>query len=253
MKLLWRKIWRSAAALSLTFLSYLLVLAAKLLRPLGGDRHLRGRNWAFRLWGRGLCRIFGMRIEVEGTPPCGAFFLVANHLSYLDIPLIATQVDAAFVAKSDLRHWPGLGAIFGAADTIFIDRSRKRDVVRVMQMVDKEIRKGLGVLLFPEGTSGKGDEILKFKPSILEFACVQKMPIHWVTLHYEAPQGELPAQRSVCWWGNEGFLPHYRRLVALPQFRAVLRFGSEPVAHDDRKVLAESLRLAMIERFTPVE
>lgn len=248
-----RSTFKTVSALVLTLVAYSLVVFSKLLRPFSSGAQLRLRNFAFRAWGWGLCRIFGMRVEVEGQPPAGPFFLIANHLSYLDIPLIATQVHAAFVAKSDLRNWPWLGTVFEAADTIFIDRSRKRDVVRVMDLLQREVDRGLGVLVFPEGTSGKGDEILRFRPSLLEFACNRQLPVHWVTLHYQTPEGALNAQQSVCWWGDEGFLPHYRRLVALPHFRAVLKFGDEPVCHTDRKLLAEQLHQAMSTKFTPVE
>ncbi len=247
-----RAIFRTVFVVALTFASYGGVVLARLLGLVSKRFGLWLRNRFFRLWGRGLCWGFGMRRRLEGVPPQGQFFLIANHVSYVDIVLLASYVDIAFVAKSDLRHWPALGRIFEAADTIFIDRSRKRDVVRVMNLVGKEIDRGLGVLVFPEGTSGKGDEILPFKPSLLEFACTRDLPVHWATLHYETPPGEPPASRSVCWWGDEGFFPHFKRLIVLPSFEGTLRFGAVPVAHGNRKELAEALRSRMLEAFEPI-
>jgi 1-acyl-sn-glycerol-3-phosphate acyltransferase len=166
--------------------------------------------------------------------------------------VLASFVHTAFVAKAEIQGWPALGRIFQTADTIFIDRGRKRDVVRVMELVGQEIDRGLGVLVFPEGTSGKGDEILPFKPSLLEFACSRDLPVHWATLHYRTPEGQLPASQAVCWWGNEGIVPHFKRLIVLPSFEAILRFGDEPVAHGNRKELAEALRSRMLEHFEPM-
>lgn len=250
--ILLRAICRTVFVFALTFASYAGVVVARLLGLLWPRFGLRLRNRVFRTWARGLCRAFGLQSRVEGVPPRGQFFLIANHVSYVDIVLLASYVDIAFVAKSDLRHWPALGRIFEAADTIFIDRSKKRDVVRVMQLVGKEIDRGLGVLVFPEGTSGKGDQLLPFKPSLLEFACTRDLPVHWATLYYETPAGQPPASRSVCWWGDEGFGPHYRRLIALPSFTGVLRFGEEPILHADRKELAVALREKMLEKFVPI-
>ena len=251
--ILLRALVRTLLILALTIVSYGGVVLARLLSLASKKWGLALRNAVFRIWARGLSRFFGMRVRVEGEPPRGRFFLVANHVSYVDIVLLASHLDIAFVAKSDLRAWPALGRIFEAADTIFIDRSRKRDVVRVMNLVGREVDRGLGVLLFPEGTSGKGDELLPFKPSLLEFACTRDLPVHWATLHYRTPATELPASQAVCWWGDEGIVPHFKRLIVLPYFEAVIRFGNEPVAHGNRKELAEALHSKMLEAFEPMD
>ena len=122
-----------------------------------------------------------------------------------------------------------------------------------MQLVGKEIDRGLGVLVFPEGTSGKGDQLLPFKASLLEFACTRDLPVHWATLHYRTPDGQPPAHHSVCWWGDEGFVPHFKRLIVLPSFEATLQFADEPLAHTNRKELAEALYSRMQEVFVPIE
>ena len=221
------------------------------LRLVAPGLQLRIRNAAFSRWGRQLCRIMGMRITVEGRPPAGRFFLVANHVSYVDIMLIASQVPAAFVAKADLRGWPLLGHAFLTADTIFIDRARKKDLLRVMALVQRRMDCGLGVLVFPEGTSGKGEEVLRLKPSLLHLAAEKGYPVHWATLTYRMLD-DTPAHQRVCWWDDTPFLTHLLRLLGVAGFEAVLRFGGEPVRAADRKVLAEELRAAMIRGFTPM-
>lgn len=209
------------------------------------------RNAAFLWWGKAMCRIIGLRVEVEGEAPSGRFFLVSNHLGYIDIILLASQTSAAFVAKATLARWPILGWMFFTADTIFINRASKRDLLRVMGRVRGCLERDLGVLIFPEGTSGKGEEILRFKPSLLQLAAEQNQPVHYVTLTYRAP-GDLPAHQTICWWDDTPFLSHLLRLFGLPYFEATVCFGKEPILAGDRKILAERLRASMTETFTPV-
>ena len=213
-------------------------------------RQLAIRNAAFRWWGRTLCRIMGMRVEVEGKAPTGSFFLVANHVSYVDIILLASQISAAFVAKASLARWPLLGLMFLGADTIFINRGRKRDLLRVMERVRRCLDRDLGVLVFPEGTSGKGEEILRFKSPLLQLAAERDQPVHYATLSYRAPGP--PAHKTVCWWDDTPFLSHLLRLLALPRFEAIVTFGHAPIQAGDRKLLAQELRSAMVQSFTPI-
>ncbi len=248
-----RALFRTLLVLIATVLGYSGCWVAKGIGLFSKEAGRRHRNAVFRAWAWRLCRYFGMRVTVEGTPPSGRFFLVVNHVGYVDIPLIATAVDAAFVAKADLARWPFVGKVLAAADTIFIDRARKKDVLRVIGQVEDAMDRGLGVVLFPEGTSGKGDEILQFKPSLLQFAVEGGHEVYYATLEYRTQDGDLPPSEGVCWWGDEDLLPHYRRLSCLRGgIEAVLRFGERPIVGQDRKVLAEQLREGMLESFRPM-
>lgn len=244
-----RAFLRILLLVSLTLVCYMALLLILPLRRLAPHWRTRLRNRVFRTWSRGFGRIVGMRVALRGTPPIGSFFLVTNHVSYMDIPLLAMFVDAAFVAKVDLRGWPFLGHAFHTAETIFIDRGRKRDVVRVMREIEAAHTRGLGVVVFPEGTSGNGEEILPFKPSLLESAAVRDLPVCWACITYRSPPGWPRARDTICWWGDTPFLPHFLEFVRLPWFEAVLEFGQETFHDPDRKLLAERLRTAMLERF----
>ncbi len=232
---------------------YALLVLSLCLRPFADAWQLRIRNAIFRNWARGFSWIAGMRVEVEGRPPSGPFFVVSNHVSYMDIMLLGSQIDAAFVAKADLRGWPVAGRIIAAGDTIFIDRGLKKDILRVMDIVGKELDRGLGVVVFPEGTSGKGDTVLRFKPSLLEYATRRDHPVHYAALSYSAPNGAPPAHECICWWGDAPFGPHLVRLLGLPGFKARLVFGAEPLHGTDRKDLSERLRASVAESFTPID
>lgn len=211
------------------------------------------RNLGYRIWTWGLCTGWNLRVRFEGTPPEGSFFLVCNHLSYLDVAVLGRHLHTTFVAKADLDSWPVLGFAFRTGDTIFIDRGRKRDLLRVMEQVEGYLADGLGVILFPEGTSSRGRTILPFKPSLLQIAARHEIPVHWATLRYEVPEGEGPPSHTAAWWGDEAFLPHYGRMIRVSRIDAVVRFGEEPVHSPDRKELADTLRRRMLRAFEPME
>ncbi len=246
-----RVAWRLPSVIIITLASFLILVCSFPLRPVAPAWQLAIRNRIFRLWSRGFARIVGMRIRVEGKPPTGRFFLVSNHQSYMDIMLLGSQIHAAFVAKADLRSWPALGTIFASADTIFVDRGRKKDLLRVLDLIRQALDRDMGVLLFPEGTSGKGDQILPFKPSLLQFPVAESYPVHYAVLTYHSDRKDAPAQEHICWWGDAPFASHFLGLLRLPGFEGVIRFGGEPIAHEDRKGLAKELHAAMDREFLP--
>lgn len=215
-------------------------------------RDHKWRTWIFRNWSRMMARIMGMKITVQGVPPQPPFFLVTNHLSYVDILLLATQLNCLFVARSDLRSWPVLGHLATRMKTIYIDRNLRKDVVRVNQLLDEALAEGEGIVVFPEGTSTAGARVEPFKPSLLELAVLRNQPISYASLGYRTSEEETPAHLAVCWWADMAFGNHIFELLKLPGFQATLIFGKETVVESDRKLLAEKLHGLVSKQFTPV-
>lgn len=205
-----------------------------------------------KAWARAAARIVGMRVRVEGAPPPVASLLVANHLSYVDIVALWVAADGVFVAKSEVASWPLVGALGRVMGTLFIDRGRKRDVVRVIGAIERELARGERVILFAEGTSTRGDRVLPFKSSLFEAAVRSERPVACASLHYATPPGAAPADLAVCWWGDMTFPDHVYALLQLPCFEAVVRFAPQPLAGRDRKQLARGARESIARQWTPV-
>ncbi|MBS1786947.1 MAG: 1-acyl-sn-glycerol-3-phosphate acyltransferase [Acidobacteria bacterium] len=193
-----------------------------------------------------------MRVHVEGNPPDPPFFLVANHLSYVDIILLASRLECTFIAKNDIAAWPGMGWLARSIGTIFIDRKNFQDIPRVIELIDETLAKGQGVILFPEGTSTMGESVMPFSPALLEPAARAAYPVSYAALRYETPPTEPPAHAAVCWWGDMDFVPHFLKLLMVSNFDATIVFGEDAIQADDRKLLAKALWSAVNQRFEPV-
>lgn len=250
---LWRRSWglvRLAGALTVTALCYLpLEITNPLLRRRPRLRH-RAQAQALRCWGPLFVRALGARPEHRGPLPDAPFLLVSNHLSYLDIPLLGRS-GGCFIAKAEIAGWPVVGRICKGVGVIFVDRGSKRDVVRVARRVEDALAHGRGVILFPEGTTGRGDALLPFRPSLLAPAARSRHPVHYSVIQYRTPPGAPPADRVVCWWNDEPMADHFRELLTLPPFTARVTWGPEPLADTDRKELVRHLRAAMEAAFEP--
>ena len=235
-----------AIVCSLTF------FAAVIGAALAGRRAPDWRARVFRRSTRAVSRIMGMRVEVCGKPPSAPFVLVSNHLSYVDVILIGSQVRCVFVSKAEVERWPLIGPLVRSVGTLFIDRGTKRRLPQVVERIESVLESGRGVVFFPEGTTGKGDQVAEFRPSLLEPAARSGLPVHYASLSYRTSESCSPASRSICWWGGMDFTPHIVQLLAMPGFEASLTFGTEPIHEEDRKVLASRLRQAIQRQFVAV-
>jgi 1-acyl-sn-glycerol-3-phosphate acyltransferase len=228
-----RVVWRVAAIAGVTVWGLLCLQVLRLGRRADVPRVAALQ----RAWARRLLRIVGARLSVRGEPgPCE--LLVTNHLSYVDILVLSAQVDAVFVAKSEIASWPIAGTLCRTVGTLFVDRERRRVLPEVVQAVAAAAREGRTVVVFPEGTSTDGSHVLPFKPSLLEAAAREGWRVGWAALRYRTGEGGPPASEAICWWRDMTLLPHLRRLLALPGFEAELTFGETLVADPDRKRLA---------------
>ena len=210
------------------------------------------RQLAFEYWTRSFAWIAGMTVEVIGEVPKPPFFLVCNHVSYVDIAAIRSVVPGVFVAKSEIKGWFLAGPIVRDMGVVFIDRTNRRDIPRAGAQILERIEQGEGVVVFPEGTSTRGDDVLPFNSSFLEFAAKAGLAVSYAAITYRTPDGEEPASRMVCWWEDIGFVPHILRLFQVKRFTAVISFGEAPVMNSDRKLLAAELRDRVREHFVPI-
>ena len=208
-----------------------------------------GRHARIGWWSAALVRHLGLALHVRGTAPRpGATLVVANHVSFLDIAAIHAAIpQARFVSKADVLAWPLLGWLIKNAGTLFIERERKRDAVRVVHAMAESLQRGETVAVFPEGTTGPGDVPLPFHANLLQAAISTGTPVQPVVLRYATP-GERVATAAQ-FLGETTLLQTVWRMASARGLAVHVEI-LPPVAtaHADRRALAEHLRQLVAER-----
>ena len=238
--------------------------AARLLRTaahvLHGMAVMRGfprlreaqRHERIRWWSAGVLRHMGMALEVSGTPHAGATLLVANHVSWLDIVAIHAAVpQARFVSKADVLKWPLLGWLIRGAGTLFIERERKRDALRVVHAMADALKAGQTVAVFPEGTTGPGPELLPFHANLLQAAISTGTPVQPAVLRFF--DEERAFSPAVEFLGETTLMQSVWRVASARGLRVQVQL-LEPLAAAGavRRELAEELQDRMAERLVMV-
>jgi len=144
------------------------------------------RQALLRSWTRSLLAALGVRMRVAGAPAGMPALVVANHVSWLDVMVLASLEPAAFVCKSEIAAWPAIGWLLGRVDTTFIRRRSFRDVRRVMLRVHEHLLGAQSVAFFPEGTTSAGHDVLEFRTALFEPASRLGMPVLPVALAYSS-------------------------------------------------------------------
>ncbi len=188
-----------------------------------------------------LCRVIGLKVQVIGRPSTSPSVLyVSNHSSWLDILVLGSVLQAAFVSKAEVGQWPVAGTIARLGRTIFVSRKRS-GTGKEAEEIQQRLVAGDSVILFPEGTSNDGTRVLPFRSSFLSVATDAKQ-VQPVSLVYDR-LGGLPACRRdrpyFAWYGDMDLATHFWRIARRSGARAtvLLHEPADPAAFPDRKAL----------------
>lgn len=194
-------------------------------------------SWLHR-WSLQVCRLLAVKIEVRGTPPLSGL-VAANHLSYLDVFVFSAIAPCIFVAKKEIGDWPIFGRCARYSGTILLDRERRAGVRPVAEEMRSALAEEVLVVLFPEGTSSKGEMVLPFKPALFAPVVELALPVTAAAIAYELPGGS--AADEVCYWGGATLLPHLVNLLSKRGLRARVAYAAPHPAVTERKLLAHEL------------
>ena len=209
---------------------------------------LERRQARVQLWSRQMLAVLGIALKVEGQPPVqGPLLLVANHLSWLDILVIHAARHCRFVAKSEVRHWPLVGTLATGGGTLYIERDKRRDALRVVHHMAESLQAGEIVAVFPEGTTGDGRELLPFHANLIQAAVSAQAPVQPIALRF-VDLATGADSTGPLYLGDDTLVASLWRTLAGPPFEARVRFGEAQSAQGrDRRRWAADLQQAVAE------
>lgn len=234
-----RALLRLAAALALVLLGILGGPPVRMLPP-------RTRHAVTRTWCTALIRAFGIRVTVHGsTGPEGARLLVANHISWLDIPLVAAAVPSRMLAKSEIGRWPVMGRLAAQAGTLFIERDRIRSLPDTVATLGRALLAGDRVTVFPEGSTWCGRAQGHFRRAAFQAALDARAPVQPLHLAYTLPDGR-PAT-APAFVGDDPLTASLWRILRARGIRAEVTLLPRipPGRHPDRRSLAAAAQAAV--------
>ncbi|MDZ4790447.1 MAG: 1-acyl-sn-glycerol-3-phosphate acyltransferase [Hyphomicrobiales bacterium] len=213
---------------------------------------------------RRVARLFGIRVQLTGAVASGApVLLVSNHISWLDIIVLSSIAPVSFVAKSEIDGWPVINLFARLQRTVFVDRNKRISVRETAMEIAGRLETGDCLVLFAEGTSGDGNQVLPFKSSL--FAAVSdfsdgassasRTVVQTATIVYTRLNG-LPLNRGqrplIAWYGGMEILSHAWELLKLGPVDVSIRV-SEPAPlqrFQGRKQIAAYTEILVRQNFT---
>ncbi|MCA1220950.1 lysophospholipid acyltransferase family protein [Streptomyces sp. 8L] len=175
-----------------------LLTAGVVLAPVAALLGAAARDLITRRWARALLRAFGIRVRVRGLArPAtaaragGGVLVVANHISWIDIPLIATVLPGRNLAKSEIRGWPVLGPVAAGGGTLFVERERLRALPAAVRTLADALGAGSRVVVFPEACTWCGGEGGRFTTAVFQAALDAGTAVQPVRIAYRGASGRI--------------------------------------------------------------
>jgi len=153
---------------------------------------LARRNARIRRWSQQLLAIFRIRLQVEGESTRAAgCALVSNHISWIDVFVLNAIAPCRFVAKSEVRRWPVIGALASRAGTLYVERGSRFGLRASNAAIAGHLAAGERIAFFPEGTSSSQGALLPFHANLFAGVVQARAPALPVALCYLDDEGSL--------------------------------------------------------------
>jgi 1-acyl-sn-glycerol-3-phosphate acyltransferase len=206
------------------------------------QREMRVQAWALQF-----LALWGIHLRVLGQPVAsGPALMVANHISWLDILVIHAARHCRFVSKSDIRKWPLVGMLATGAGTLYIERTSRKDALRMVKDMADAMRNGDVVAVFPEGTTSDGRELLPFHANLIQAAIQAEAPVQPMSLQFVDARTGVPSF-APCYIGDDTLIGSMWRTLTAPPIIAVVHFGEPQHANGrDRRAWAQDLRVQVL-------
>ena len=219
-------------------------LLTRILRPWARSR-ARFTSRMFSRLARILVRVLGVEVRFDGALADDLCVLVANHRSYVDIPLVMSLLPSVFLAKREIASWPAFGTAARLAETVFVDRDDPTSRKEALAALGAALDGGATITVFPEGTTTTGPGCLPFRLGAFRLAAERHLPVVPIAIAY--------AESADAWVDDTSFVAHFLDRFRLPKMSVSVTIGPALRGTDARRLKdgAEGWireRLAMADR-----
>lgn len=202
---------------------------------------------AMKTWSRQLLTILNIGIQIEGQQPTrgeGGCFIIANHVSWLDVFVLNAIHPSQFIAKSEVRNWPVIGWLCRRSGTIFIERAMRQNTSTINQRVSLLLKQGACIGLFPEGTTTDGKQVGHFHSALIQPAIDAGVRLCPIALRYQNEEGKPSS--TAAFIGDTTLVQSIWKILRCPHLNALMVFTPAlPAAGENRRVLARTAQVAI--------
>ena len=191
------------------------------------------QHWVMQTWGKSILFVLGIKVYRNELPANKNFILMPNHRSYIDIFIVAALTPAAMVGKEELKKWPFGSLGVKVTNSILVDRSEIKSLVKTMNKIKTTVNQGIPVILFPEGTTYIGPLTKPFKNGSFQIAANANVPVIPMAIHYK--------DLNDAWVGNDTLLRHFFRQMGKPVTKVFIQYGT-PITGSDYKQIQQQTK-----------
>lgn len=204
-------------------------------------------------------KIMGFKVEVvgaEGVLTSGPFLVASNHMSYLDVLILASKMPGFFVTSQEIREIPFLGQLCVLGGCLFVERRNKENIHREISELTEALDRGFNVIFFPEATSTNGTQILRFRKPLFQAAINASQRVLPVCLNYVSIDNKpvnVHNRDRLCWYGDMSFAPHLWQIMAAREVKVEIQILDWlQTQNENSEVLAQTSQKQVEQVFRPV-
>ena len=193
----------------------------------------RNRNHRLLLhYIRNVYRLMGIRVFTKGELPDEPSILMGNHRSYVDAVMVPAKQPVVFVGRSESKSWPIIGWGATLLETIWVNRKDPASRKQTRENVKQRLRDGFGIVIFPEGTTHIGPDLLEYRPSMFYISAEGGFPITPIAIEYKDP--------NIAWVGQSKFVPHAWKQFGARHIDVKVSYGETVRGTDGAELLQKS-------------
>jgi lyso-ornithine lipid O-acyltransferase len=208
---------------------------------------------------RQMLKAFGIKVKVNHPENLGSLasenhLVIANHVSYVDILVLASCHPLVFITSVEMAASPFLGDVTRIGGSLFTNRKKHTSLPQEIRNFASALTAGFNVVLFPEGTSTNGETIREFRKSLFQTSIIAQKPVLPICVKYQTLDGkpfETQAERDIiCWYGEMSFVPHFFKLLG-HKINAEVNVLS-PISYDsavNRQQLCDKVHALLLDTF----